>query len=345
VKIVLLKQNSAYAYEASFPNGKLLGGQQPVFHHVTVLLEESVEGLHIQSNGVYVDCTLGGAGHSSLIASKLGSNGLLIALDQDDTALANAQTLLNPYQDRVQIIKSNFRELEQVLQQEPRALREGKPQVDGILFDLGVSSPQLDEAERGFSYHQDAELDMRMDQSMELTAKTIVNEWPADRIARILYEYGEEKFSRRIASVIEAARAKGPIETTGQLVELIKEGIPAAARRTGGHPAKRSFQALRIAVNDELGAFEEALEQAIRCLAPGGRVAVITFHSLEDRICKQTFAKYVEKCTCPTDFPMCVCGTKGILKLINRKPISASEHELETNSRSRSAKLRIAEKI
>jgi 16S rRNA (cytosine1402-N4)-methyltransferase len=319
--------------------------ENSLFHHITVLKEESVEGLHIQPDGIYVDCTLGGAGHSSLIASKLGPEGLLIALDQDETALANAAKVLAPYQDRVLTVKSNFREIAQVLQTIPQALREGKPQVDGILFDLGVSSPQLDEADRGFSYNHDAELDMRMDQTMELTAKIIVNEWPADRIARILYEYGEEKFSRRIASVIEAARAKRPIETTGELVELIKEGIPAAARRTGPHPAKRSFQALRIAVNDELGAFEEGLEQSIRCLAPGGRVAVITFHSLEDRICKQTFAKYVEKCTCPPDFPICVCQKKGVLKLINRKPILPSSEELESNQRARSSKLRIAEKL
>ena len=316
-----------------------------MFHHVTVLKEESVEGLHIKPDGVYVDCTMGGAGHSSLIASKLGPNGLLIALDQDDVALANAQTVLAPYLDRVKIVKSNFRELEQVLQNEPRAIREGKPQVDGILFDLGVSSPQLDDADRGFSYNHDAELDMRMDRSTELTAKTIVNEWPADQIARILFEYGEEKFSRRIAGVIVEARTKQPIETTGELVELIKEGIPAAARRTGGHPAKRSFQALRIAVNDELGAFEEALEQSLRCLAPQGRVAVITFHSLEDRICKQFFVKNVEKCTCPSDLPYCVCKKTGVVKLVTRKPISPSEHELEVNQRARSAKLRIAEKL
>ncbi|MCD1261608.1 16S rRNA (cytosine(1402)-N(4))-methyltransferase RsmH [Paenibacillus athensensis] len=316
-----------------------------MFHHVTVLKEESVDGLHIQPDGVYVDCTLGGAGHSALIASRLGEQGLLIALDQDDTALANAKSVLASYGDRVMTVKSNFRELEQVLLSIPRACRDGKPQVNGILFDLGVSSPQLDEAERGFSYHQEAELDMRMDRTSELTAKTIVNEWPAERIARILYEYGEEKFSRRIASVIEAARSKQPIETTAELVELIKEGIPAPARRTGGHPAKRSFQALRIAVNDELGAFETALEQSIRCLAPGGRVAVITFHSLEDRICKTTFAKYLAKCTCPPDFPLCVCGNQGTLKLINRKPIVAGGEELEANQRSRSAKLRIAEKL
>ncbi|TXK72095.1 16S rRNA (cytosine(1402)-N(4))-methyltransferase RsmH [Paenibacillus sp. N3.4] len=316
-----------------------------MFHHVTVLKEESVEGLHIKPDGVYVDCTMGGAGHSSLIASKLGPEGLLIALDQDEVALANAQIVLAPYLDRVKIVKSNFRTLEQVLQNEPKALRDGKPQVDGILFDLGVSSPQLDDGDRGFSYNHDAELDMRMDRTTELTAKTIVNEWPADRIARILFEYGEEKFSRRIAGVIVEARAKKPIETTGELVELIKEGIPAAARRTGGHPAKRSFQALRIAVNDELGAFEEALEQSLRCLAPQGRVAVITFHSLEDRICKQFFVKHVEKCTCPSDFPICVCNNKGTVKLVTRKPIIPSEDELEVNQRARSAKLRIAEKL
>ncbi|MCS7459257.1 16S rRNA (cytosine(1402)-N(4))-methyltransferase RsmH [Paenibacillus doosanensis] len=316
-----------------------------MFHHITVLKEEAVEGLQIKPDGVYVDCTLGGAGHSSEIASRLGPNGLLIAFDQDDAALANAKIRLEPYQDKVRLIRSNFREIEAQLGTVERAVRDGKPQVDGILFDLGVSSPQLDEADRGFSYNHDAELDMRMDRTADLTAKEIVNEWPEQEIARILFEYGEEKFARRIAANIAAARAKGPIETTGQLVELIKEGIPAAARRTGPHPAKRSFQALRIAVNDELGAFEEALEQSIRSLAPGGRVAVITFHSLEDRICKQTFAKYVERCTCPPDFPLCVCGNKGIVKLVNRKPLEAGAEELEANPRARSAKLRIAEKL
>lgn len=316
-----------------------------MFHHVTVLKEEAVEGLHIKENGVYVDCTLGGAGHSFEIASRLGENGLLIAFDQDDAALAHAAARLAPVQERTLLIRSNFRHLEERLGDVPRAMRGDQVQVDGILFDLGVSSPQLDEADRGFSYHQDAELDMRMDRTAELTAKRIVNEWSEQAIARILFEYGEEKFSRRIASGIVAARAKAPIETTGQLAELIKEGIPAAARRTGGHPAKRSFQALRIAVNDELGAFEDALEQAIRCLAPGGRIAVITFHSLEDRICKQTFAKYIAKCTCPPDFPMCVCGSKGTLKLVNRKPKEAGAAELEANPRARSAKLRIAEKL
>ncbi|NEN83366.1 16S rRNA (cytosine(1402)-N(4))-methyltransferase RsmH [Paenibacillus elgii] len=316
-----------------------------MFHHVTVLKQEAVEGLHIQPDGVYVDCTLGGAGHSFEIASRLGPEGLLIAFDQDDAALANARERLAPVMDRVKLVRSNFRYLERELAQVPRALRDGRPQVDGILFDLGVSSPQLDEADRGFSYNHDAELDMRMDRKALLTARDIVNEWSEQEIAQILFEYGEEKFSRRIAATIAAARAKAPIETTGQLVDLIKESIPAAARRSGPHPAKRSFQALRIAVNDELGAFEDALEQSIRCLAPGGRAAVITFHSLEDRICKQTFAKYVAKCTCPPDFPMCVCGSAGIVKLVNRKPIEAGAEELEANPRARSAKLRIAEKL
>ncbi|PUA38900.1 16S rRNA (cytosine(1402)-N(4))-methyltransferase [Paenibacillus elgii] len=316
-----------------------------MFHHVTVLKQEAVEGLHIQPDGVYVDCTLGGAGHSFEIASRLGPEGLLIAFDQDDAALANARERLAPVMDRVKLVRSNFRYLERELTQVPRALRDGRPQVDGILFDLGVSSPQLDEADRGFSYNHDAELDMRMDRTAPLTARDIVNEWSEQEIAKILFEYGEEKFSRRIAATIAAARAKAPIETTGQLVDLIKESIPAAARRSGPHPAKRSFQALRIAVNDELGAFEDALEQSIRCLAPEGRAAVITFHSLEDRICKQTFAKYVAKCTCPPDFPMCVCGSAGIVKLVNRKPIEAGAEELEANPRARSAKLRIAEKL
>lgn len=316
-----------------------------MFHHITVLKNEAVEGLNIKPDGVYVDCTLGGAGHSALIASKLGEGGLLICIDQDDIALANAKQMLAEYGDKVLIVKSNFRELEHVLEQIPQAMRDDLPQVDGILFDLGVSSPQLDEGDRGFSYKYDAELDMRMDQTAELTAKTIVNEWPVSEITRILFEYGEEKFARRIAAAIETARTRGPIETTAELVELVKEGIPAAARRTGGHPAKRTFQALRIAVNDELGAFEDALEQTVRCLAPEGRVSVITFHSLEDRMCKVTFARHLSKCTCPPDFPLCVCNHQGQLKLINRKPILPSSEELEHNTRARSAKLRIAEKL
>ncbi|WP_339256432.1 16S rRNA (cytosine(1402)-N(4))-methyltransferase RsmH [Paenibacillus sp. FSL R5-0713] len=316
-----------------------------MFHHITVLKEEATEGLNIKQDGIYVDCTLGGGGHSSVIASKLGPGGRLIALDQDDWALDNAREKLAAYGDRVTLVKTNFRDLEQVLKDLDVPMKDGAPQVDGILYDLGVSSPQFDEGERGFSYNHDAPLDMRMDQDAMLTAKEIVNEWPEEEIARILYRYGEEKFSRRIARVIVAKRAQSTIETTGELVELIKEGIPAAARRTGGHPAKRSFQALRIAVNDELGAFEEGLHQAVRCLAPGGRVSVITFHSLEDRICKQIFSSYLEKCTCPPDFPLCVCGGKGTLRLVNRKPLIPTETELAENSRARSAKLRVAEKL
>ncbi|RCW46530.1 16S rRNA (cytosine(1402)-N(4))-methyltransferase RsmH [Paenibacillus prosopidis] len=316
-----------------------------MFQHTTVLLEEAVDGLAIKPDGIYVDCTLGGAGHSELIASRLGEGGRLIAFDQDDWALDNARVRLAPYLDKVTLVRSNFRDLEQELRGCSVPLLDGVPQVDGILFDLGVSSPQLDEAERGFSYNLDAPLDMRMDREGDLTAHEIVNTWDERDISRILDRYGEEKFARSIARNIVKAREKAPIEKTGELAELIKLSIPAATRRTGGHPAKRSFQALRIAVNDELGAEEEALEQAIRCLKPGGRASVITFHSLEDRICKQMFAKFVEKCTCPTDFPLCVCGNEGTLKLINRKPIVPSEEELELNPRARSAKLRVAEKL
>lgn len=299
----------------------------------------------IKPNGIYVDCTLGGAGHSERIVSRLGDGGRLIAFDQDDLALNHARVRLAPYMDKVTLIKSNFRYLEQELHGSGVPLKDGIPQVDGILFDLGVSSPQLDEAERGFSYNQDAPLDMRMDRDRELTAHEIVNSWDERDIAQILDRYGEEKFARAIARSIVKTRAVAPIQNTGELAELIKSAIPAATRRTGPHPAKRSFQALRIAVNDELGAEEEALEQAVRCLSSGGRVSVITFHSLEDRVCKQMFAKFVEKCTCPPDFPLCVCGNKGTLKLVNRKPILPSEQELDDNPRARSAKLRIAEKL
>lgn len=316
-----------------------------MFQHITVLLEEAVDGLAIKPDGIYVDCTLGGAGHSELIASRLGEGGRLIAFDQDDLALDNARVRLAPYMDKVTLVRSNFRDLEQELRGCDVPMLDGIPQVDGILFDLGVSSPQLDEADRGFSYNHDAPLDMRMDREGDLTAHEIVNTWDERDISRILDRYGEEKFARSIARNILKAREKAPIEKTGELAELIKLSIPAATRRTGGHPAKRSFQALRIAVNDELGAEEEALEQTIRCLKPGGRASVITFHSLEDRICKQMFAKFVEKCTCPPDFPLCVCGNKGSVKLVNRKPIVPSERELELNPRARSAKLRIAEKL
>ncbi|HEX7056044.1 MAG TPA: 16S rRNA (cytosine(1402)-N(4))-methyltransferase RsmH [Bacilli bacterium] len=315
-----------------------------MFHHITVLQNEAVEGLRVEPDGIYVDCTLGGAGHSLAIAARLADGGKLYAIDQDETAILNAQTALAPFRDKVVLIKDNFRNLQAALLRAGAPAVNGIPQVNGILFDLGVSSPQLDEAGRGFSYNQDAELDMRMDLSGELTARKIVNEWPEGELSRILAAYGEEKFARKIARELVKEREKRPIETTGQLAELIKRAIPAAARRSGPHPAKRSFQALRIAVNDELGALAEALEQAVACLAPGGRVAVISFHSLEDRICKQTFAKFVGKCTCPPDFPLCVCNLAGELKLVTKKPILPGERELERNPRARSAKLRIAEK-
>lgn len=317
-----------------------------MFHHVTVLKEESVKGLNIRPDGIYVDCTLGGAGHSELIASQLGPNGRLIAFDQDETALANARIRLASFEKVVTLVKSNFRYLKQALREVGVPEQDGCPQVDGVLFDLGVSSPQLDEADRGFSYNHDAELDMRMDRDEPLTAKTIVNEWDEREIAVILRDYGEEKFARKIAANIVIARAKAPILNTGELAEIIKSSIPAATRRSGPHPAKRSFQALRIAVNDELGAFQDALEQAIDCVSPGGRIAVITFHSLEDRICKQTFASELASCSCPPDFPVCVCGGgDGRLKLTPRKPIVPTEAELEANPRARSSKLRIAEKL
>ncbi|WP_046226861.1 16S rRNA (cytosine(1402)-N(4))-methyltransferase RsmH [Paenibacillus dauci] len=315
-----------------------------MFHHITVLKEEATRALQVKPDGIYVDCTLGGAGHSSVIAAELGAGGRLIAFDQDDTALNNAKAVLAPYEDKVTLIKSNFRHLEEKLLEAGVPVKDGVPQVDGILFDLGVSSPQFDDADRGFSYNHDAPLDMRMDQSIELTAWTIVNTWPEEEIARILYRYGEEKFSKRIAKVIVKQRNVAPIETTGELAELVKEGIPAAARRTGGHPAKRSFQGLRIAVNDELGAFEEALHQSVRCLAPGGRVSVITFHSLEDRLCKQIFAEYLEKDVAPQGFPIYV-SNGGVLKLVNRKPVLPTDEEVTSNKRARSAKLRVAEKV
>ncbi len=309
------------------------------FHHVTVLRDEAVAGLNIRPGGIYVDCTLGGAGHSCLIASQLTEGGRLIAIDQDDWALDNARERLSAYMDRVTLVKSNFRHIKDIVSDL------GLDGVDGVLFDLGVSSPQLDEGERGFSYNADAPLDMRMDQQAALTAYDIINEWEEEEIAKVIWEYGEEKFSRRIARQIVQYRAKQPVQTTGELVELIKEGIPAAARRTGPHPAKRTFQAIRIAVNDELNAFKEAVADAISVLRPEGRVSVITFHSLEDRICKQVYQELSKGCTCPPSFPICACGNKATVKVITRKPILPSAEELEANPRARSAKLRVAEKL
>ncbi|MGD6841918.1 16S rRNA (cytosine(1402)-N(4))-methyltransferase RsmH [Bacillus infantis] len=310
-----------------------------MFDHKTVLLEETVAGLDIKPDGVYVDCTMGGAGHSELILTQLSSQGKLYAFDQDETAIENAQMKLSKYGDKITIIKSNFLYLKEELEMA------GVTEVDGVLYDLGVSSPQLDTPERGFSYHHDAPLDMRMDKDASLSAYEVVNDWPYEDLVRIFFRYGEEKFSKQIARKIEAAREKAPIETTYQLVELIKDAIPAPARRKGGHPAKRIFQAIRIAVNDELGVFEKSLEQAIDILKPGGRISVITFHSLEDRICKATFKKASETPPLPPGLPIIPDEFKPVLKLVARKPILPSEEELEENNRARSAKLRVAEKL
>lgn len=310
------------------------------FQHYTVMLKETVDGLNIKPDGIYVDCTLGGAGHSEYLLSQLNSNGHLYAFDQDQKAIDHAAVRLAPYieKDMVTFIKANFRNLEE-------QITKYVSHVDGILYDLGVSSPQLDEAERGFSYHQDAPLDMRMDQSASLSAYQVVNEYSYHELVKIFFRYGEEKFSKQIAREIERVRKIRPIETTGELVEIIKNVIPAPARRKGGHPAKRIFQAVRIAVNDELGAEETSLEQAIRLLNKNGRISVITFHSLEDRIVKNMFKEYSTVRDLPPGLPVIPEEFQPELKMVNRKPILPSEEELVENNRSRSAKLRIAEKI
>ncbi len=311
------------------------------FQHYTVLKKETVEGLAIKPDGIYVDCTLGGAGHSEYLLSQLGPDGHLYAFDQDQKALDFAKQRLQSFVDKGQVtfIKSNFRQLKSKLA-ELDVMK-----VDGILYDLGVSSPQLDEAERGFSYHQDAPLDMRMDQSASFSAHDLVNTYSYNELVKIFFRYGEEKFSKQIAREIERVRANQPIETTSELVEIIKTAIPAPARRKGGHPAKRIFQAIRIAVNDELGAVEESLEQAIELLAIHGRISVITFHSLEDRLVKNMFKEYSQVKELPPGLPVIPDEYQPMLTVINRKPITASELELEENNRSRSAKLRIVEKV
>lgn len=310
------------------------------FNHTTVLLNETVDMLDIKEDGIYIDCTLGGAGHSSYLLSQLSEEGHLYAFDQDQIAIDNAKVKLAEYVEKgmVTFVKSNFRYLEQ----EMSSL--GISEVDGILYDLGVSSPQLDEAERGFSYHQDAPLDMRMDQDSPLTARDLINEYDYHELVKIFYRYGEEKFSKQIAREIERVRQIKPIETTGELVEIIKDVIPAPARRKGGHPAKRVFQAVRIAVNDELAVVEESLEQAIRILGKDGRISVITFHSLEDRIVKTIFKEYSQPKDTPPGLPVIPDEFQPILKLVNRKPVLPSDEELEANNRARSAKLRVAEK-
>ena len=308
------------------------------FHHVSVLLEECIQGLAIKPDGIYVDGTLGGAGHSSRIAAKL-TTGRLIGIDRDNVALEAAAERLKPYEDRVTLVHANFCDMDEALG------KLGIDKVDGILLDLGVSSPQLDDGQRGFSYMTDAPLDMRMNGEDVRDARQIVNTWSYEELKRILYDYGEERFAPRIAAAICRRREQAPIETTLELVDVIKSAMPASALREKQHPAKRSFQAIRIAVNDELGAVETVMKKAVPLLNPSGRLAVITFHSLEDRIVKNAMAEAAKGCTCPPSFPVCVCGKKPQVRIVTRKPIVSGEEELERNPRARSAKLRICEKL
>lgn len=308
------------------------------FRHISVLLNESIEGLKIRPEGVYVDGTLGGAGHALEVCTRLGPEGRFIGIDQDEEAVSNGYEKLRNF-GNVTIIRDNFRNFCAIMEEL------GIPAVHGVLLDLGVSSKQLDERERGFSYMQDAALDMRMDQRSELTAEKVVNTYSKEDLRRILTDYGEEKWSARIAEFIVREREKTPILTTGELVRIIKEAVPKGARQEGPHPAKRSFQAIRIEVNQELSILNNAIRDMASYLVPGGRICIITFHSLEDRIVKQTFRNLENPCTCPKDFPVCVCGKKPVVKVVTRKPIVPEQEEVEVNPRSRSAKLRIAERI
>lgn len=309
------------------------------FHHVSILLQPCLDALNIKPDGIYVDATTGGAGHSLHIAQELGEGGRLICIDRDDEALENAKTRLASVWDRVTTVKSDFREIDRVLEGQDLS------GADGILFDLGVSSPQLDETQRGFSYMHDAPLDMRMDATSGLSAWNVVNEWPEGELKRILYEYGEERYAPRISGAIVRARARQPIATTLELVDVIRSAMPGAALREKQHPAKRSFQAIRIAVNDELAAVREMMDTAPDKLRVGGRLCVISFHSLEDRIVKTGIARREHGCTCPREAPVCTCGFVQTLRSVSRKPILPGEEELEYNPRARSAKLRVAERI
>ena len=306
--------------------------------HKSVLLHECIENLNIKPDGIYVDGTLGLGGHSIEIAKRL-TTGRLIAIDQDETAIERSKARLAPWAERITFVHGNFRSLGKILDDL------GIDRVNGMLFDLGVSSPQLDEAERGFSYMADAPLDMRMDQSAPVTAWTVVNTWPERELVRILRDYGEERYANRIAGNIVRAREKKPVETTLELVDIIKSAMPGAALREKQHPAKRSFQAIRIAVNGELDALPPMLEAAVSHLNAGGRLAVISFHSLEDRIIKKTMQELATGCTCPPNFPVCVCGKTPKIRLVSRKPIVSGDAELAENPRARSAKLRVAEKL
>ena len=308
------------------------------YTHKPVLLRECLEGLAVKPGGIYVDGTLGRAGHSLEIAKRL-TTGRLIAIDRDESALDAAPARLRGHLDKVVLVRGNFGDLSAILSDL------GVGGVDGMLFDLGVSSPQLDDGSRGFSYLQDAPLDMRMDRSAALTAKDVVNGWSREELKRVLWEYGEERWSGLIAAAIVRERGQAPIETTGRLAEIIRAAMPAKARKEQQHPARRSFQAIRIAVNDELGEVERMLAGALDALKTGGRLAVISFHSLEDRLVKTAFAQWAKGCTCPPDFPVCVCGKTPRARLMGRRPITADEEELRDNPRARSAKLRVAEKL
>ena len=311
---------------------------QEEFRHETVLLRESVEGILGDLDGIYVDCTLGGGGHSAALVDRLGPSGCLVGIDQDPAAVQAGRLRLAGVRPTVHVVQGNFREIGAALDQL------GIGQVDGILFDLGVSSHQIDLPQRGFSYMNDGPLDMRMNPEQPLTAQEIVNTYPEKELARVIFEYGEERWARRIAKFIVEARRNRPLTTTFELVELITAAIPAAARRQGPHPAKRTFQAIRIEVNGELSILPAALRTAIDRLKPGGKIGVISFHSLEDRIVKNTFAALLGHCVCPPRAPVCICNPRATLRLLG-KPIAPSLAEVEANSRSRSAKLRIAEKV
>lgn len=308
------------------------------FKHISVLLEECIDALNIKEDGIYVDCTLGGAGHSSEIIKRLSSKGTLIGIDQDTDALKAAKERLKEYENVI-YVHDNFHNIEEILK------NLGIDKVDGILMDLGVSSYQLDAGERGFSYMHDGALDMRMDRDSDFSAYDIVNGYSKEQLYKIIKEYGEEKFAKRVADFIVDRRSPKPIETTFELVDIIKAAIPAKARREGPHPAKRTFQAIRIEVNRELAILNKAIEDGVEHLNENGRMGIITFHSLEDRIVKVKFRELENPCTCPRDFPMCICNKKPKVKVLTRKPIDPSEQELEINPRSRSAKLRCVEKI
>ena len=309
------------------------------FKHDPVMLREVIDGLNVKENGTYIDATVGGAGHSIEIAKLLNADGLLIGIDQDPEALKAAAKRLSGFECSVKLVSSNFSDIADVVD------HVGVEHVDGILMDIGVSSYQLDESSRGFTYREDVPLDMRMNPSVEITAAYIVNKEPEDKLCQIIGQYGEERWAARIAKFICERRKEGPIATTGELVDIIKAAVPKGARQEGIHPARRTFQALRIAVNDELGSLERGIKGAVKVLGSEGRLAILSYHSLEDRIVKQTFKQMEEPCTCPREMPVCICGLKPVIRVITRKPELPSDAEIERNPRARSAKLRIAQKL